>query len=345
MESTTETKLVPIAALVRDDRYQIRTGFDDPTVDKYRETFRAAGHDPTTFHPIHVFEVGGKLYIGDGRHRDEAAASENMEEILATVHYGATEDDLVRFVCKSNLPGLPRCPETNRRAVRLYLDSFGSDGTVKSLRAIATACAVSTTTAKKYRDEWVRERSPSEPVKTTGNDGRVTSRKPTVNPVQSIREAGSDDDRKDILPADEAGVREAYEAEDAAPFGDLDSWTAAREAVEERRRTDPVVTGGFPIERAAVAEREAFPIEALVSGELRERVQADIAFYFAIDEFRKAIAKLVRQAERSGHKGRYFAATRSFLKKLHPRDWIVCRECKGEGCSNCWSHGVEIHNA
>jgi hypothetical protein len=119
---------------------------DEATVESYRELL----HDGVELPPVDLFHDGESFWVGDGRHRIEAAKREERATVRAKLHMGPL-DDCVLFALKANAEhGLPRTDADKRRVVRTALEhSFSRDW---SDRRIALECKVSPTLVGKVRE-------------------------------------------------------------------------------------------------------------------------------------------------------------------------------------------------
>lgn len=98
----------------------VREKLDLDAVGEYTESYRLKEEMP----PCHVFETGGPLLLGDGRHRLTAMKAAGIKERTFIVHQGSFEDCL-KFALQANLfHGLRRTNADKRIGVRLALSTF-----------------------------------------------------------------------------------------------------------------------------------------------------------------------------------------------------------------------------
>ncbi len=113
---------------------QVRAGLDDTTVADYAEAMREGAKFP----PVEVYSDGSEFILADGFHRLAAARQCGLQNILAEVHQGTSEDALRHALGANAAHGLRRSNADKRRCVTLALQRWPK----LSNRAIADICAV-----------------------------------------------------------------------------------------------------------------------------------------------------------------------------------------------------------
>lgn len=172
-----ESRKVPVAELVRDERLQARAAVDLGMVEEYSAAYAAKAELP----PPEVYEVDGVLYVVDGWHRVAAAHAAGVRWLRVAIVGTGTLDEAIWCATAANrVHGLRRTAEDKRRAVLMALET--PIGQEQSSRAIADHCGVSDHFVSKVRVEWeagqlrsiaVDDEVPAEPPKRRGKDGKL----------------------------------------------------------------------------------------------------------------------------------------------------------------------------
>lgn len=133
-----ENKLVSVelADLVRDERSQVRTRLDQPTVNRYADAMRVGAEFP----PISIAVVDGAPYLIDGWHRVEAAEKAGIRSLDAVL-IDAPPRHHAWLAAQANMRnGLPLKRNEARAVFRAYMqaDQYRKPGgRIKSSREIA----------------------------------------------------------------------------------------------------------------------------------------------------------------------------------------------------------------
>lgn len=141
--------LIPLQAINRHPRLQPRGGVSDSTVEAYASAMKKGD----VFPPLHLGQIGKKLYIIDGHHRFEAAMLAGLKALPANKRRYKSLDQAHLDALQSNQTHGKRMTNKEKNAaLNSYIENDlhlwgGSDfprvpGTVKPLRVIASECPV-----------------------------------------------------------------------------------------------------------------------------------------------------------------------------------------------------------
>lgn len=147
---------------------QLRAGFDNDTIARYAEIYKADGG--SSFPPIVVFEDGDQLIIADGHHRLGAAKLAKLEWISAIVKQGDVRAATEYALEANHDHGLPLTNADKRAMVKILLED---DAWAKwSDREISRRCRVSPTFVGE-----LRAKTPKAAAITTRKDKHGVERK------------------------------------------------------------------------------------------------------------------------------------------------------------------------
>lgn len=141
--------LVPLQAIDRHPRLQPRGGVSYSTIKNYASAMKKGD----VFPPLHLGQIGRKLYIIDGHHRFEAALLANLHALPAfRQRYKSLEQAHLAALQCNQSHGKSMTNAEKDAAFRTYVEHdlhlWGEDdfpqvpGTVKPLRRIAAECPV-----------------------------------------------------------------------------------------------------------------------------------------------------------------------------------------------------------
>ncbi len=147
------TEQLKINQINRNGGTQVRSRFDEPTIQRYKEIWEAR----ETLPPVVVFFDGTEYWLADGFHRVQALEIANIpiptaiKSIPVSILTG-TQRDAIRYALSANAEhGLPRSPEDMRRAVCRMLDD--QEWSKLTNVQIAKDCAVSEALVRKIKKE------------------------------------------------------------------------------------------------------------------------------------------------------------------------------------------------
>lgn len=143
------SRLIPLQAIDKHPRLQPRGGTSNTTIKAYAADMKKGD----VFPPLHLAQIGRKLYIIDGHHRFEAALLAGREELPAFKQRYKSLDQAQLAALQSNLAHGKRMTNAEKKAAfTSYIENglhlWGDDdfphvpGTVKPYRRIAAQCPV-----------------------------------------------------------------------------------------------------------------------------------------------------------------------------------------------------------
>lgn len=108
-------EILPIAAIVRDEKIHARVKIDPDLVNEYREIIRANGH----MDGIDVFMNGGGYLLSNGYHRLDAYELEKKEVVPCKVYEGDRSDALRLSIIKTCHSGARASNADKRKSAEL----------------------------------------------------------------------------------------------------------------------------------------------------------------------------------------------------------------------------------
>lgn len=156
---------VPLADIVRDPSYQVRTKTDSGTVRRY--AFALA--EGAKFPPVQLARINGALVLVDGFHRAAAHDMRGISRIPAIIR-DATQSEAQWLAAEANLRhGLPLRVKELRTAFRAMIRArrhVTTDGRLASYRELAGQLGVPATTLWR----WMQKDFPKIARKMGGNE-------------------------------------------------------------------------------------------------------------------------------------------------------------------------------
>lgn len=303
-----------IDSILMDDACQMRPSLDEGTVEKYRSLLQ----DDMALAPPRVLrDEDGSNWLYDGFHTIEAARRSGRTTITCLVDHGTRRDAILRATSANADHGLPRSPETIRRAIYTILDDPEWSAAFDSVRAIGRHVGVSHETARRWHAKYLDERGLTPKAKPKGNPPAKGPVAPGLTGRAGAEEPEAIDDPEQREDGWESlGEEETPEAK------------ADREWAELLSRAAGVLGQLAPARAAALEEELAF--------------QADIA----------GTVKLLRdQWRRWGGRKRSgpFSARVAWLAECPELSAaLACLDCSGTGeavgaaCPACKGNGYHI---
>jgi hypothetical protein len=268
---------------------------NEATVESYRELLR----DGVELPPVDLFYDADAFWVGDGRHRIEAAARDGRTGVRAKLHTGS-RDECVRFALKANAEhGLPRTNADKRRVVKTALEHAFSRGW--SERRIAMECRVSNHLVATVL-ESLDQRNAVQPADASGNSPRyeqpVENTQPAPRPEpERITVKRGDQEYQMTRPGPAARKVEAESVAEAEPEP---GWRK-KIGYQFRRMKEVAAKRGNPV----VSERRKSHVEGVMDAatyaERRSAIEHwidDLATHDDLDWLVEKVAAL--QAEKYG---------------------------------------------
>lgn len=186
-EVSDSSRVIDVAAIVRDDEFQARQGTLPHVAKRYANEMQAG----VKFPPVSLGDVGGVLYLLAGWHRMEAAAAINGHSAVEATVRAMSKAEALWEAAASNLKhGQPISPREKRNVLRAYIKAGKHKSgreIVKSYRDIGAELGIKHTTL--YR--WMELDHPHT-FKAMGKDGtpRENSGPPEIDPdPENVRRA------------------------------------------------------------------------------------------------------------------------------------------------------------
>jgi hypothetical protein len=176
------------------------------------------------FPPSHVFRLGDRFVVVDGRHRILADMENGLTETEVVIHEGSSEDALIYSLGCNADHGLPRTQADKRRAIGLALRAFGD----RTDRWIAGICKVNHKTVAVVRAELEFGDEITTSSHRQGQDGKLYSGSAGGDPTRL-------DELEEIVTESEEACQRTWLA--IASLAVLEG-RPLREVFDERRPAD-----------------------------------------------------------------------------------------------------------
>lgn len=173
-----EPRVLPIAAIRKDDRTQPRAALDEDTVTEYMTRMRwdalsgeVADPEHRTWEPLTLYFDGADFWLADGFHRLEAASRSGIDRFQTIVHQGTLRDAVAFSLGANARHGKRRTNADKRRAVTRALQD--AEWGAFSDNKLAGLCAVSQPFVGKLRRELLGAGHIEETSMRQGADGHL----------------------------------------------------------------------------------------------------------------------------------------------------------------------------
>ena len=319
---------------------QMRPRLDEQKIIQYCGLVKDGSEGP----PIDVFATPDHSYwLAHGHHRVYSVKMAGHGTIKARIRKGDKRDALIFAAGANGDNGLPRCKATERKSVFTLLAD--KEWGKKSDSEIGEYLMVPRRTINDWRREFEAE------TETKTGRGHVAKRLPKDPEPPKESFGGPPNDY--IGKTDTNGQATQDEDEEQSHTENAPPEPANKQRPASVGKGKGVVQedGKNKAQRIDEAEEEFLsniPIREKLSGSRRVVMEKDALLYYRTGASRTMLTDELKTAARKDKiplgfpMGLFRHKTEQYLKTTHPREWLLCLPCKGQGCNKCGKRGYHI---